>query len=315
MTNREVSRRTFLKHAGLAAAALAAGAAGRAQGEEKPMLHVATNEYPWGTFYAREGKNFGADPDAGLAAVKAAGLDGFEPLARDAAHAASLVPLVAKHGLAMRSLYVNSTLHEADAAEKSIAGVLAIAEKAKPAGTRIIVTNPSPIKWGGPDSKSDEQLRTQAKALEALGSRLKDIGMTLSYHYHEAELRNAAREFHHMLAGTDPALVTLCMDAHWTYRGSGNSAVAVMDVARLYGPRITELHLRQSAGGTWTEALGEGDIDYPALAAYLAGQGVKPHIVVEQAVEKGSPQTMDAVAAHKASAAYARKVFAAMAAG
>ena len=156
-----------------------------------------------------------------------------------------MVPLLKKHGLEMRSLYVNSTLHDAAQADKSIEEVLAAAAKAKAVGTRIIVTNPSPIRWGGPENKTDEQLKIQAAALDKLGARLKPMGLILAYHNHDMELRNAAREFHHMMVGTDPANVTLCLDAHWIYRGAGNSQVALFDVLKLYGPRVTELHLRQ----------------------------------------------------------------------
>ncbi len=113
-----------------------------------------------------------------------------------------------------------------------------------------------------------------------------------------------------MMCGTDAKLVTLCLDAHWIYRGSGNSAVALFDVLKLYGPRITELHLRQSANGVWTEAFGEGDIDYALLAKRLKEIGVKPHLVLEQAVEAASPKTMNAVEAHRKGGEYARRVFA-----
>jgi inosose dehydratase len=104
--------------------------------------------------------------------------------------------------------------------------------------------------------------------------------------------------------------VTFCLDAHWIYRGAGNSTVAVFDVLKLYGPRITELHLRQSVDSVWAETFGAGDIDYPALAKHLLDIGVKPHIVLEQAVENGTPKTMSPVEAHRASCQYARKVFA-----
>jgi inosose dehydratase len=113
-----------------------------------------------------------------------------------------------------------------------------------------------------------------------------------------------------MMVGTDPAYVTLCLDAHWVYRGAGNSAVALFDVLKLYGPRITELHLRQSKGNIWTEAFGEGDIDYPAIARYLLEIDVRPHLVLEQAVETGSPKTMSTVEAFQESSQYARRVFA-----
>ena len=187
------------------------------------------------------------------------------------------------------------------------------AEKAKRAGTAIIVTNPSPIRWGGPESKTDDQLRVQAAALEKLGRQLDTMGLQLAYHNHDAELRNAAREFHHMMVGTDPKYVTLCLDAHWIYRGSGNSSVALFDILEMYGPRVTELHLRQSVNQVWTEAFGDGDIDYRALARHLLAIGLKPHLVLEQAVEQGSPHTMDPVEAHRRSSEYAREVFAAFA--
>jgi inosose dehydratase len=66
------------------------------------------------------------------------------------------------HGLDMRSIYVNSSLHEESAAATSIDHVLAIARRAVDLGTRIIVTNPSPIRCGGPENKTDPQIRSQA---------------------------------------------------------------------------------------------------------------------------------------------------------
>jgi inosose dehydratase len=171
------------------------------------------------------------------------------------------------------------------------------------------VTNPSPLRWGGPENKTDEQLKVQAAALDRLGARLQQMGMVLAYHNHDMELRLAAREFHHMMVGTDPAHVTLCLDAHWIYRGAGNSQVALFDVLKLYGPRITELHLRQSQNHIWTESFGPGDIDYPRLAAYLLAIGIKPLLVLEQAVEAGSPNTMNAVEAFQKSVQYTREVF------
>jgi len=139
------------------------------------------------------------------------------------------------------------------------------------------------------------------------------MGLTLSYHNHDIELRNAAREFHHMMLGTDPKSVTLCLDAHWIYRGAGNSAVALFDVLKLYGPRITELHLRQSKDNIWTETFTDGDIDYPALSKYMLNIDVRPHIVLEQAVESGSPKTLTTLDAFKKSSQYARRIFAAFA--
>jgi inosose dehydratase len=315
MLNDIISRRRFVKDLAIAGGAIAmgAGSAANAAQNRSGRLHLACNQYPWTVFYARDNRDFNQELDKGLSEVAASRFDGYEPLANNPQELDRLGPLLKKQGLEIRSLYVNSVLHERDKADASIESVLAIARKAKGLGTKIIVTNPSPIRWGGPENKDDAQLRVQAAAIEKLGHELKAMELTLAYHNHDIELRNAAREFHHMMAGTDPAYVTLCLDAHWIYRGAGNSSVALFDVLKLYGPRITELHLRQSKDNIWTEAMCDGDIDYPALAKYLLKINVRPHLVMEQAVETGSPKTMSTIEAFRKSSQYARRVFAAFA--
>jgi inosose dehydratase len=76
---------------------------------------------------------------------------------------------------------------------------------------------------------------------------------------------------------------------------------------------VAERHLRQSRDGVWTEYFTDGDIDHRKVAAGLQAQGVKPLVVLEQAVEKGTPNTMDAVASHRRSRTYVEDVFAAFA--
>lgn len=282
--------------------------AGLAQTAPSP-LHIASNQYPWITFYQRRGNNWNANLDKSLKEFSRSGITGYEPLVNNVAELKALGPLLKKNKLEMRSLYINSTLHQPEQAEESMKQALAIAREARPLGVKIMVTNPSPIKWGGPEDKTDEQLRFQATTLDRLGAELRNLGLTLAYHTHDVEMRNAAREFHHMLQATDPQNVTFCLDVHWMYRGAGNSQVALFDVVKMYGDRITELHLRQSKDGIWTEVFGEGDIDYRRLVRELAEKGVRPHIVLEQAVEKGSPDKLNAVDAHRKSLQYTREVF------
>jgi inosose dehydratase len=142
MSKIEISRRGFLNDCILTAGALAAGkldAAAAAEGKKRKM-HIATNVYPWMTFYEREGKDFMASLDAGLCAVASTGIDGFEPIANNPGDIDNLAPLLKKHKLQMRSLYVNSTLHEKAQIDASIESILAIAEKARSVGTSIILT-------------------------------------------------------------------------------------------------------------------------------------------------------------------------------
>jgi inosose dehydratase len=303
------SRRAFLRSATVSTTALitAPRILSGAPGNLKP--HLSTNAYSWHVFYQREGRNFGASLSEGLKDVVACGINGFEPGVGGAEEIRNLLPLLKQNGLEMRSIYVNSTLHDPAEAAKSIDQILAVATFVRDYGTRIIVTNPNPIKWGGAENKTDEQLRIQASAMERLGKALASQKMVLAYHNHDIELRQAAREFHHMMAGTDPRYVSLCLDAHWVYRGSGNSSVALFDIVQLYGDRVKELHLRQSQNNIWSETLGPGDVDYEALAQALGRKKARPHLVLEVAVENGTPKTMDPVTAHRKSAEYARQVF------
>jgi inosose dehydratase len=271
---------------------------------------IACNSYNWLTFYQRQGKTWMADPDASLAELAQSGIKAYEPGLSSADEVTRLLPFLTKHKLAMHSLYVNSTLHKAEEARKSIDSVMAIADAARPAGTSIFVTNPSPINWGTTDDKTDAELTEQARNLDRLGAELRKRGITLAYHTHAPEHRQAAREFHHMLLATDPKNVSLCLDAHWVYRGSGNSQVALFDVVKLYGKRIVEVHIRQSKNGIWQETFGEGDIDYKRLANALTAQGVRPNLVIEQCLEKGSPNTMNAVEAHREDLAMVKTLFA-----
>jgi inosose dehydratase len=295
-----IDRRTFVA-ASLAALPVLARAA------DEKKLHLATNVYPWFTFYGREKRDFNKDLDASLAEVSKAGLDGFEPILNGPADVKNLVPKLKKHGLEMRSAYANAKLHDKDA-KAAIDGVLAMAKEGVGGGLKVFVVNPTPLRWGGSEDKSDEQLMRQAENLDALGKKSKKWGVTLAYHNHDAEMRRSAREFHHMMNGTDEANVSLCLDSHWVYRGSGDSQVALFDVVKLYGRRIVELHLRQSSKGVWTEAFGDGDIDYARLVKSLAALKLRPHLVLEQAVEAKTPNTMKALEAHARSTAYARKL-------
>jgi len=134
--------------------------------------------------------------------------------------------------------------------------------------------------------------------------------MTLAYHNHDVELQFAAREFHHMMIGTDPDALSLCLDAHWVFRGAGHSEVALFDVLTLYGSRVSELHLRQSTENVWSETFGDGDIDYRALAHKLIEAGVRPLLVLEQGPEGQTPQTLEPAEIHRRSVRHVREVFA-----
>jgi len=300
-------RRRFIKSAGLAFAASVLPQFAISKAKE---LDIACQQYSWMTYFKREGIAWLADPQTSLDAYVRSGLNGYEPSFNSPSEVAQLQMHLKKNNIWCKSMYVNSVLHEEKQVDKNINDIVAISKAAYKIGIRILVTNPTPIRWGGPENKSDKQLKTQAKALNRLGVELKRMGIKLAYHNHDAEMREGAREFHHMLTGTDADNVKLCLDAHWIYRGAGNSQVALFDIVDLYADRIVELHLRQSNNGVWSELFtGTGDIDYFRLAAILAEKSLSPHVVLEQAIEEGTPHTMGTVAAMAKSVENIKTVF------
>ena len=305
MTN----RRIFLKSVAMTSGALFASGDLFSKSTFAPEPKIACQQYTWGTYYQREGKIWMENPEDSLKSFAQSGLSGYEPFFSDPQEVGKLQHDMENQHIWSKSMYVNSILHESQLVEQNIQDILSIASEASKIGITILVTNPTPIKWGGSENKSDEQLKTQAISLNLLGKELKGLGMELAYHNHDAEMREGAREFHHMLTGTDPDNVKLCLDAHWIYRGSGNSQVALFDIVDIYADRIIELHLRQSQNGIWSEVFGEGDIDYLRLASVLKEKELKPHIVLEQAIEEGTPHTMDTIEAMNKSLSNVKKVF------
>ena len=305
------SRRSFLGYlASLPSFGLVNSLAIRGNNLSAAKLPFASNEYSWITFYKRQGQDWFTDLDTSLGELAKSGIKGYEPSVKKTEDLEMLAPLLKKHNLAMPSIYVGNTLHKENEAIQSLEQTVAIAKAAKPLGLKIIVTNPSPIRWGGPEDKSDAELTVQANYLNKIGAEVRKLGITLAYHNHDIEMRQSAREFHHMMLATNPENVALCLEAHWLYRGSGNSQLALFDILHLYGNRVVEVHLRQSKEGTWAETFGEGDIDYQKLVRELVTLKINPHFVLEQCIESQSPNSLNAVAAHQADLKYAAQVFA-----
>ncbi|MHB8866949.1 MAG: sugar phosphate isomerase/epimerase family protein, partial [Pirellulaceae bacterium] len=249
-------RREFLAGMGLSAATLFwSGTNCTADTQAEAGPHIAINQWSVGAMRGRDKKRPDMPLGEELAELAACGVHGLEPGVHSAEQTEAMAAELAKQGLEMRSVYTGSELLDPAATEKEIDRILALAKCAKAVGTKIIVTNPNPLP--NRQGKTDAQLMAQAAGLNELGRQLAALGMTLAYHNHDVELEHAAREFHHMMLATQPECLSLCLDAHWIYRGAGHSHVALFDVVKLYGQRIAELHLRQSKNNIWSESFGD----------------------------------------------------------
>jgi inosose dehydratase len=268
------------------------------------MSIVATQLYVWSQTYHREGRDLEAGIGDVLAEAAAAGYQGIEgwlTACGTQESARRFRSLLDEHGLTLTSLYTGGCYCEPERARQSLAALLPAAERAVAIGCPAICMNPDVTR----ERKSDDMLKLQAEWLDRVGAALRERGLELWLHNHDPEMREDGRELRSNLDRTDPARVGFCADTHWIYRGGGD----VMAYLDRYGSRVRSLHLRNSQGGVWSETLGDGDLDYRAIAAKLAALRFDGPLIVELALEKGTPQTRPLVESARMSREYVRAVF------
>lgn len=258
---------------------------------------IATQVYPWAQYYEAKQQNWEDHLAEILDQVKEAGLNAWEQSIESKEQADRLAVLLKERELQLVSIYADGCLHEEDY-RNTVESIVAQGRWAKPLGVKYLICNPDPISTDPAIDKNDQQLATQASALQLLGDQLAIEGIQLSLHTHLPEFRQAAREVHHMLLNVSPDALGLCLDTHWIYRGSGNSNLALFDIIKLYGTRINTTHLRQSQNGIWAETFEDGDIDHSRVFAMLKELSYTGPYTFELAHEEGTPQTMSPMKAH-----------------
>lgn len=217
--------------------------------------------------------------------------------------AARTLDLMAKHRLKLAVVYNGGEMHESSAAARTIDDTLALAGRVKAAGIQAVSFNANPKR--GRERKTDAELEIQTRAIGELGKRLRAEGLRMLVHEHAPELAENGREWRHMLRGTDPADVGICMDVHWVLRG-GLDPMTLLEEA---GDRTGSLHLRNSRAGVWLEELAGGEVDYTKVAAYLRKRRFQGWLVVELAWDPGTEITRGLTENLRRSRLWAERVF------
>lgn len=242
-----------------------------------------------------------------MAAARHGGFTSWEPGVVGVADLERHAIWASDAGLELTSAYHGAKLHTPAAATTAVATLGALAAAGSRHGMRILVVNADPDSWVEHRAKTDAEIRTQVAALREAGQEVARHGVQLAYHWHLPEFLNGATEANHMMLATDPAQLALCLDVHWTWQSCAGSNVAVENALLGYRERIVELHLRQSHGGVWDEALGSGDVEYgPVVQALAASQ---PLLVAEQAPAPEAAMTMDLTDAAQHNADWIRTTF------
>ncbi len=295
-----VSRRQFLGAAAAAAAGCAiAGAADRAR---PAPAKVVVGAHPW--VYAATQPGYDITPILpGIFADMAyAGMEGIE-LMHTALRPADAVERIGELAQKHRLPVIGTSFGGAMWDRRQHAAVMDDAELVITRLAKLGGTTLGTSVGQAPKKKTPEQFDAQAEVLRRIIALGKRHGVTLNLHNHTYEVVDGM----HDLKGTLERIpeAKLGPDLNWLVRG-GVDPVAFL---RQYGKQVVFLHLRdQHADGRWSEALGEGAMDYAAIAAALKEIAFKGHAVIELAHEGGFKPTRPLRESLKNSRQFVRKV-------
>jgi sugar phosphate isomerase/epimerase len=153
-----------------------------------------------------------------------------------------------------------------------------------------------------PKPKTPEQLDAQAECLRTIIALCNRHGVVLNLHNHTYEVENQEHDLRGTLARIPD--VKLGPDLNWLARAGLDPA----EFIHRYGSRIVFLHLRdQKVDGKWSEAVGEGDMDYTAIGRALHEVDFSGDAVIELAHEKGFKLTRPLRESWKMSREFVRK--------
>ena len=137
-----------------------------------------------------------------------------------------------------------------------------------------------------PKPKTDGQLDAQADLLRRIMALCSKHNVVLNLHNHTYEVENNE----HDLKGTLARIpgIKLGPDLNWLVR----ARVDPVDFILRHGDTIVFLHLRdQKADGKWSEAMGEGSMDYAAIGKALQKINFAGDVMIELAFEGGFKPT------------------------
>lgn len=150
--------------------------------------------------------------------------------------------------------------------------------------------------------KTEDELNTQADTLKKVIAICKKNNVEPNLHNHTFEVANGL----HDLGGTLKRIpdINLGPDINWLVR----AGVDPVWFIKTYGHQMVYMHIRdQKADGKWTEAVGEGIIDFQAIATTLKRINYNGRAAVELAFD--NPPVRSVKEDWKLSREYVRKAF------
>lgn len=296
------SRRAFLV-SGLAAGGLLA--VGRLAAATSPARRIVVGGHPWVYAARQPGNDLTPVLPQVFADLSAAGLDGIE-LMHTALQPADAVERITAFSKAHRLPIIGSSFGVAMWDRSQHAAILELAERVIPRlaklGGRTLGLSVGALK--GRARKLPEHLDAQAELLRQIFALCQQHGVVPNLHNHTYEVENDLHDLKGTLARLPEA--RLGPDLNWLLRGG----VDPVSFIREYGAKIIFLHLRdQRNDGRWSEALGEGDMDYRGIARALRDVAFQGAAVIELAHERDFQPTRPLRESFKLSRDFVRTTF------
>ncbi|WP_232540988.1 sugar phosphate isomerase/epimerase family protein [Spirosoma endbachense] len=275
------SRRRFLEQSGavLAGLLLTDGFAGTSVYAIKPKISA----HLW-IYASNHPPNWDATPDLerAFADLQGTGVDGVELMAVNLKHddaVERIGKLSATYKLPITGTSYSADMWNAAKQEEIITDVTTVIQRLsqlKGKNLGLSVGN----RAGGPakHQKTDAELDAQAGVLRKIVAICKQYQVEPNLHNHTYEVENGL----HDLKGTLARLpdIRLGPDLNWMIRAGVNP----VDFINTYGQQISYFHIRdQYADGTWTEYVGQGVTDFPAIAAALKAKNFQGNAAIELA--------------------------------
>jgi len=280
------SRRRFLQKASAIGTAIMAGGAGWAQAltsrnavEVDAHCWVYSSKYPpdWDCTPVL------ADVFADIKAAGCAKVELMESILRHEGSVERIKKLIDIHGLPLVGCSYYGDLWDAQQQQHILEDVTFVIQRLHAVGATMIGLTVGDAER----EKTEKELDTQAAGLRKVMAICKDHGIQPNLHNHTFEVKNGAHDLKGTLARVPG--IKLGPDLNWLVR----AGVDPVSFIKTYGDRMVYMHLRdQDASGVWTEALGEGVIDFPAIARALHDIGYKGSAAVELAFDKPPVRTI-----------------------
>jgi inosose dehydratase/3D-(3,5/4)-trihydroxycyclohexane-1,2-dione acylhydrolase (decyclizing) len=273
-------------------------------------VRLGTNPIGWSNDDLRE---LGSETSLAtcLAEARLAGFEGIELGHKFPRDAATLGPVLQRHGLALVSGWYSADLLLRDAASEMTemrphlellrnlgCTVLIVAETSNAIhGDRFAQLSKRPV-------MTDAAWALFAGRMTALAGLVADEGLSLVYHHHMGTIVQTEAEIDHLMATTGSALKLLLDTGHAVFAGADPVALAhrhhsriahvhckdvrapVLDAAR----RIDKSFLDAVIAGVFTVP-GDGMVDFPAVLGALPGYDGWLVVEAEQDPAKAHPLT------------------------